>query len=120
MRIADPVELNREQALESVLTAVMPRFVVESLANALRDVDQYETPGPAKMAVMRLNMGALVAVVYHETKNLLEILAPPDGLVEEALAEVVAVLRIPRTSIEWVREGIELSRVYPPLPSLVQ
>lgn len=45
-------------------------------------------------------------------QNLIEILAPIDDTTEQALAEVVDVLRIPRTSIEWVREGIALSRLY--------
>jgi hypothetical protein len=112
MRIADPAELSPEQSLESVLTAIMPRHGIDRLSNAMRDVDQFETPGPAKMAVLKLDVGPMVVVAYHEMKNLIEVLAPIDHAVEDALAELVEVLRIPRTSIEWVREGIELSAVY--------
>jgi hypothetical protein len=112
MRIADPAELTAEASLESVLTAVMPRYVVEGMSNAMRDVDQFNAPGPAKMAVLQLDAGPMVAIVHHEAHDLIEILAPVDPTVEMALAEVVTVLRIPRTAIEWVREGVSLSRVY--------
>jgi len=112
MRIVDPVQLDRERSLESVMTANMPRHVLASLAETMRDVDQYETPGPAKMAVLELDAGSTVVVVYHETKDLIEILAPLDHTLEDALAEIINVLRIPRTSIEWLREGIALPGVY--------
>lgn len=113
MRIADPAELNPDAALESVMTATMPPHVVSSLSNAMQDVDAFNAPGPAKMAVLQLNAGPMVALVYHELNELLEVLAPVDLLTETALAEVVNVLRIPRENIEWVRDGIVMSRVYP-------
>jgi RNA polymerase sigma factor (sigma-70 family) len=112
MRIADPAQLKLEAPLESVLTAVMPPFVVENLSHALRDVDQFNSPGPAKMAALELEAGPTVAVVYHETKNLLEILAPLGESLEQSVAEVLTVLRIPRTSIEWVRKGLVIHHLY--------
>ena len=112
MRIADPAELNPEMALESVLTAAMPPDVVTRLSNAMRDVDAFDAPGPAKIAALALDAGPMVALVYHELKELLEVLAPVDATTEAAIAEIVNVLRIPRESVEWVHDGIALSRVY--------
>ena len=117
MRIADPVELDREHSLESVMTAVMPKHAFDSLSSSMREVDQFETPGPAKMAVLKLDAGPTVVVVCHELKDLIEVLAPIDRRVDQALAEVVTVLRIPRTSIEWVRDGVSLASVYESLPA---
>lgn len=106
MRIVDPANLRIESPFETILTATMPSYVVSAFSNALTDVNQYDTPGPAKIAVVETDAGPTVAIVYHEDRELLEILAPLDDRVLSGVTEVVTVLRIPPTAIEWVHPSL--------------
>lgn len=106
MRIVDPAELDPSTPLEPVLTASMPSAVAAGLAQAMRPVSQYDSAGPAKLALLCLDSGDTLGVVHHESRDQLEILAPLNNRIEQSLAEVLAVLRVPASAVDWVREGI--------------
>lgn len=102
MRIVDPAEFEPRPGIESVLTAAMASSVMATLLPAMKDVDPYDAPGPAKIAALETNLGSTMFVVYHEEQQLLELLAPIDEHSIANLSEVLAALRVPHTAIEWV------------------
>lgn len=106
MRIVDPAQLDPHPDVESVLTAAMPPYVMATLSAAMKDVDQLDAPGPAKIAALETNLGSTLFVVYHEEQTLLEILAPLDEHVIDNLTEVVSALRLPATAIDWVHPSL--------------
>jgi CheY-like chemotaxis protein len=106
MRIVDPAQLEPHRDVESVLTAAMPSYAMATLSPAMKDVDPFDSPGPAKIAALQTNLGSTMFVVYHEEQKLLELLAPVDAQLIQNLAEVVATLRIPATAIEWLHPDL--------------
>jgi hypothetical protein len=111
MRIAATAETSPQS--ESVLTASLSP---DSLAEKLQFTpvaDQFSTPGPARIATVRLNSGRDATVVVHDSENLIEILAAIEPGIESALAELIRRLRIPPESIDWVRTGISRPALFP-------
>lgn len=102
MRIVDPARFEPRDDVESILTAMMPSYVVTALQPAMKDVDPFNSPGPAKIAALQTEIGSTMFIVYHEEKKLLEILGTIDAHVIDNLSEVLTVLRIPPTAIEWL------------------
>lgn len=93
--------------LDSALTATASSDQISSALGRMSDVDALASPGPARVAKVRLSGGHAAAVVFHERKNFVEILAPLEAGVEDGIAEVLVELHIPAESITWISDRID-------------
>lgn len=93
--------------LESVLTARATRAQLHDLWPEMQRPDALASPGPTRVAHVHLSTGHRASVVFHETYDLLEVLAPLDGGVEEGLANLLAKLTIPAEAITWTHDRLD-------------
>ncbi|MDP9192032.1 MAG: hypothetical protein M3P06_10075 [Acidobacteriota bacterium] len=70
------------------------------------EVDALSSPGPTRAMGVTLSNGVRASVVFHERKDIIEILAAPNASVEAGLAELLAVLKISPEAILWTHARI--------------
>jgi hypothetical protein len=71
-------------------------------------VDEFASPGPARLVDVELSNGHRASVVFHERKQLVEILAPLEVGVEAGLAGLLFELSIPPEALTWTHARIDL------------
>jgi len=70
------------------------------------EVDALSSPGPTRSMNVVLSNGQRASVVFHERKDILEILATPNASVEAGLADLLAVLKISPEAILWTHANV--------------
>lgn len=93
---------------ETVLTARGTRAQLDGLATEMDRPDEFSSPGPTRVFSVTLSNGKLASVVFHERKDLIEILAHLSPGFEAGIADLLATLSIAPEAITWMHTGIEL------------
>jgi hypothetical protein len=104
-------DVDKPARLDSVLTAAASIDQVTRALPQMDEVDPLASPGPARVARVRLSTGHPAAVVFHERKNFVEILVPLEAGVEKGLAEMLVRLHIPAEEITWTSDRIDREKL---------
>lgn len=91
---------------EPVLTARATLAQLQLVWVEMAEVDPLSSPGPTRAMNVVLSNGQRASVVFHERKDLIEILAVPTASVEAGLADLLAVLKIPPEAILWTHANV--------------
>lgn len=97
--------------LDTVLTANASREQLRHLLARMEPISALSAPGPARVLTVELSTGHQAALVFHERKNFIEILAPVASGMERGLAEILAELDIAPDAVTWTHERIDLQAV---------
>jgi len=73
----------------------------------MEPVDELGSPGPARLVNVELSNGHRASVVFHERKQLVEILAPLEVGIEAGLAHLLIELSIPPEAVMWTHGRID-------------
>lgn len=93
--------------LETVLTLRASRDDIRELWPRMEPVDELESPGPARSVNVELSNGHRASVVFHERKQLVEILAPLEVGIEAALRRLLIELSIRPDAVTWTHDRID-------------
>ena len=99
--------------LETVLTARASRDQLQSLWASMEQPDVLASHGPTRVINVMLSSGQRASVVFHESHDILELLAPLEANVGAGLADLLAELRIAPEAITWVHARIDHSALVP-------
>jgi hypothetical protein len=97
---------DNNQTFETVLTARATLAQLQSVWAEMSEVDALSSPGPTRAMSVTLSNGQRASVVFHERKDIIEILATPNGSVETGLADLLAVLKISPEAILWTHANV--------------
>ncbi|HSY50369.1 MAG TPA: hypothetical protein VLC46_16270 [Thermoanaerobaculia bacterium] len=92
--------------IETVLTLRASRDDIRELWPRMEPVDDLASPGPARLVNVELSNGHKASVVFHERKQLVEILAPLEVGIEAGLARLLIELSIAPDAITWAHGRI--------------
>lgn len=93
--------------VETVLTAQASRAQLRDVWAKMEEPDEYSSPGPARVLSVTLSSGHIASLVFHESKNSIEVLALLEPSVEAGLADLLADLTVPPEAITWTHERID-------------
>ena len=108
MHTAATASDNITTPFETVLTARGTRAQLNGLGTEMERPDEFSSPGPTRVFSVKLSNGRPAAVVFHERKDLIEILAPLGPGIEAGIADLLSTLSIAPDTITWMHAGIEL------------
>jgi len=91
---------------ETVLTARATLAQLQSVWEKMGEVDALSSPGPARAVNVTLSSGLRASVVFHERKDIIEILTIPHSTIEKGLADLLAVLKISPEAILWTHASV--------------
>ncbi len=94
------------QTVETVLTARATLAQLRSVWAEMGEVDALSSPGPTRVMDVTLSNGQRASVVFHERKDIIEILATPKASIESGLADLLAVLKIGPEAILWTHADV--------------
>jgi hypothetical protein len=101
-------KLDATPPIETVLTLRASRDDIRKLWPRMSPVDEFASPGPARLVNVELSNGPTASVVFHERKQLVEILAPLEVGIEAGLAGLLLELSIPPEALTWTHARIDL------------
>jgi hypothetical protein len=93
--------------LETAMTLRASRDDVRELWDRMEQVDELASPGPVRVVTVKLSSGHLASVVFHERKQLVEILTPLAPGVEAGLADLLVELDIAPDAVTWTHARID-------------
>jgi hypothetical protein len=73
----------------------------------MESAGELASPGPARVITVELSSGHKASVVFHERKQMVEILAPLEAGVEAGLAGLLNELSIAPEAVTWMHRGID-------------
>lgn len=94
------------RTFETVLTARATHAQLQNIWAEMGEVDALSSPGPTRAVDVTLSNGQRISLVFHERKDIIEILAAPSASVEAGLADLLAVLKISPEAILWTHAKI--------------
>jgi hypothetical protein len=93
--------------LETAVTLRASREDVRELWARMEHVDELASPGPARVVTVKLSSGQTATIVFHERKQLVEILTPLEPGVEAGLADLLVELDIAPDAVTWTHARID-------------
>ena len=94
--------------LETILTLRASRDDIRDLWPRMEAAGELASAGPARVTTVELSTGHSASVVFHERKDLVEILARPlEAGVEAGLADLLIELGFALDAITWVHSRID-------------
>src|SRR3954453_14635126 len=93
--------------LETVLTLRASRDDMHDLWPRMESAGELASPGPARVITVELSSGHRASVVFHERKQLVEILAPLEAGIEGGLAALLIELNIAPDAVTWMHSRID-------------
>lgn len=99
-------KLDTVPRLETVLTLRASRDDIHKLWPRMSPVDELASPGPAHLVNVEVSNGYRASVVFHERKDLVEILAPLEAGIETGLARLLFELNIQPEALTWTHDRI--------------
>jgi hypothetical protein len=73
----------------------------------MEPVDDLASPGPARSATVEMSSGHRASVVFHERKQLVEILATLEVGIEAGLRRLLIDLNIRPAAVTWTHDRID-------------
>src|SRR4051812_6443112 len=93
--------------LEPAVTLRASRDDIRDLWPNMEHVDELASPGPVRVVTVKLSSGHTASVVFHERKQLLEILTPLEPGIEAGLADLLGELDIAPDAVTWTHTRID-------------
>lgn len=106
MHTATATDNSPSSAFESVLTARATLAQLQNVWAEMRDADALSSPGPTRVLDVTLSNGQQASVVFHERKDILEVLTIPNSKVQAGLADLLTVLKISPEAILWMHASV--------------